>query len=275
MVRVIDVCSGKGGVGKTTLAANLGIALQRMGLRVALVDCNLTTSHLGLLFGIHAHPNTLNGYLRGESTFEQAIYTHFSGLKIVPASLRLGDLVDIDTGRLRDIVRATFIDYDVVILDSAPGLGREALIALGLADEVLFVAEPYMPSLVDVLKAKQLMDSVARLRGMNPRYLGIVLNRVRSKRFEISTEDAKDFTDLPVIGIIPEDESVLECANRRAMVSIADENSPASKAIYRLAGTLGGPHNDHIASAGNQEYGREGRLGRIFRFFASGLKRSP
>ena len=56
MVRVINICSGKGGVGKTTVAANLGAALQKFGRKVAVIDCNLTTAHLGLYLGIYSFP---------------------------------------------------------------------------------------------------------------------------------------------------------------------------------------------------------------------------
>jgi septum site-determining protein MinD len=73
LVRIIDVCSGKGGVGKTTVAANLGLALQNFGKKVAVVDCNLTTSHLGLLFGFHNYPITLNNFLKGEARMEDII----------------------------------------------------------------------------------------------------------------------------------------------------------------------------------------------------------
>jgi septum site-determining protein MinD len=152
MVRIIAVASGKGGVGKTTIAANLGLSLQRLGRRVVVVDCNLTTAHLGLMFGIYNYPVTLNNYLRDEARLENILYRHSSGLNIVPASLNLQDLVDIEVEDFKKSLKYTFSDYDFVILDSAPGLGREALISLQTADEILFVATPTIPSLVDILK---------------------------------------------------------------------------------------------------------------------------
>ena len=92
MARVIGIVSGKGGVGKTTLASNLGIALSKFGRNVTLVDCNVTTSHLGFYFGLYDYPVTLNQVLKGEASLESA--TYFSnGVKIIPASLELDDLV--------------------------------------------------------------------------------------------------------------------------------------------------------------------------------------
>ncbi|MEM5829348.1 MAG: cell division ATPase MinD [Candidatus Aenigmatarchaeota archaeon] len=236
MVRIIDVCSGKGGVGKTTIVANLGLALVELGKKVAIVDCNLTTPHLSLFFGTYSYPLTLNDFLRGEAKFEDIVYTHLFGLKIVPASLELKDLIDIDVGNLREKLRENFKDFDIVLLDSAPGLGREALIALQAADEVLFVANPLITSLIDVVKCNQLINSLHP----KPVAIGVVLNRVKKKTYEILVDEARQFTELPVIGTIPEDEKVLESTNKRTPVLISHKNSPASKSIFEIAAKLAG-----------------------------------
>jgi septum site-determining protein MinD len=236
MVRIIDICSGKGGVGKTTIAANLGIALQNFGKRIAVVDCNLTTSHLGLLFGIYSYDVTLNSFLRNEARFEDTIYTHFSGLKIVPASLELRDLIDVDVSNFKAKLKEVFRDFDIVLLDSAPGLGREALIALQAADEIIFVVNPYIPSLVDVVKCRNLIDSL----DPKPSISGVILNRVSKKRYEIPVEEIRQFTELPIIGTVPEDEIVLESTNNKTLATISKKNSPASKAIFEIAARLSG-----------------------------------
>ncbi|MEM5766627.1 MAG: cell division ATPase MinD [Candidatus Aenigmatarchaeota archaeon] len=236
MVRIIDVCSGKGGVGKTTIAANLGLALTQLGKRVVVVDCNLTTSHLGLLFGTYSYPLTLNNFLRGEVKLKDVVYVHPSGLRIVPASLELKDLIDVNITNFKEILREIFIDFDFVFLDSAPGLGKEALIPLQAADEILFVANPFLPSLVDIVKCKQLINSF----DSRPIVLGIVLNRVKKKSYEISSEEVRQFTELSVIGIVPEDEKVLESTNKRTLVLISHKNSPSSKAFFEIASKLAG-----------------------------------
>jgi septum site-determining protein MinD len=238
-VKIIDVCSGKGGVGKTTITANLAVALQKSGKRVAIVDCNLTTSHLSLLFGIYSFPLTLNDFLRNEARPEDVVYDHPSGMKIVPASLELKGIIDVDVSKLRDSLRRTFQDFDIVILDSAPGLGKEAMIALQTADEVIFVADPYIPSLVDVVKCKQLISIVES----KPSVVGIILNRVRKKKYEISTDEIREFTDLPIIGIIPEDENILECANKKCLVTVSRQNSPSSRAFFEIGNRLTGNIN--------------------------------
>jgi len=236
MVRIIDVCSGKGGVGKTTVASNLGIALQKFYKKVVVVDCNLTTSHLGLLFGLYSYPVTLNSFLKNESRLEDAVYTHHSGLKIVPASLDFRDIVNIDVSNFKEKLKLAFANYDIVLLDSAPSLGRESLIALQASDEALFVANPHVPSLVDVVKCHQLINTLEN----RPLPLGIILNRVRKKPYEIKLDEIKQFTELPVIGTIPEDEKIMESANKKTLVTISKQNSPSSIAFFEIASKIAG-----------------------------------
>src|SRR3972149_804170 len=107
MTRAIGIVSGKGGVGKTTLAINLAAALARhYNKRTALVDCNLTTSHISLYLGIYHKTTTLNHVLREERSMDEATHQHESGMKIVPASLSLSDLDGVDILKIKDRVRS-------------------------------------------------------------------------------------------------------------------------------------------------------------------------
>jgi septum site-determining protein MinD len=232
MVRIINICSGKGGVGKTTVAANLGAALHRFGRKVAVIDCNLTTAHLGLYLGIYSFPKTLNSFLRNEASLEEAIYVHSSGLSVVPASLQLKDLVDTDIEKLNSVIRDVFCNYDMVFLDSAPGLGKEAMIPLRISDETIFVANPFIPSAVDIAKYSTLPVS--------PKITGIILNRVKNKKYELTPDEIMSFTEIPVIGIIPEDENILKSANKRELAIVMNRNSQSSKAFFEIAAKLSG-----------------------------------
>ena len=234
MVRIIDICSGKGGVGKTTVAINLGVALQKFNKKVAVVDCNLTTSHLGLLFGLYSYPITLNSFLKNESRIEDAIYIHNSGLRIVPASLDFRDVVNIDLTDLKQKLKNAFADYDIVLLDSAPSLGKESLIALQASDEALLIANPHIPSLVDVIKCHQVISTVEN----RPMPLGIIVNRFRNKPYEIRLDEIRQFTELPIIGVVPEDEKIIESANKKTIVTISKKNSSSSKAFFEIAAKI-------------------------------------
>ncbi len=235
MVRIINICSGKGGVGKTTVAANLGYVLQKLGKKTVIIDFNLTTSHLALQFGFYDYQKTFNDFLRNEISLKESIYIHSSGLSIVPASLDLKDLINIDVANLKERIKETFEDYDFVLLDSAPGLGRESIVALKSCDEILFVANPYIPSLVDILKYLNLIKRFE----YKPNIIGIVLNKVKNKNFEIKKEEIQAAFGLPVIGIIPEDDSILEALNRRILVTML-KKSRASEALWKLGSKIAG-----------------------------------
>ena len=236
MVRIIDVCSGKGGVGKTTVAANLGVALQKFNKKIAVIDCNFTTSHLSLLFGMYSYPVTLNNFLRNESKIDDATYIHNSGLRIVPASLDFRDVVNVDANDLKQKLKNAFSNYDIVFLDSAPSLGRESLIALQASDEALFVANPHIPSIVDVVKCHQLINTLEN----RPSPIGIIVNRFRNKHYEIKPDEIKNFTNLPIIGLVPEDEKILEATNKKTLVTISKKNSSSSIAFFDIAAKLVG-----------------------------------
>lgn len=266
-MRIIAVASGKGGVGKTTLSANLAVTLRTLGKRVVIIDCNLTTSHLGLLFGINSYPVSFNDFLKGKLGLNDVLYTHYSGLHIIPASLNLEDMTGITAkpDYLKQTMRGVFATYDFVILDSAPGVGNEALLALLAADEVLFVSTPTIPALVDVVKTKDFLTRLHRRRSA----IGIVVNRVKGKNHEMSADEIRHFTDLPVVGVVPEDENVIKSENRRELIATSSPGSPASRAIYRIATRMAGVTNP-IYVPDDLYDGKRGFLRRLF----DGLKRT-
>jgi len=92
VVRTITVASGKGGTGKTTLTANLGIALAQHGYDVTIVDADITMANLELILGMEGLPVTLQNVLAGEARIEEAIYSGPGGVKVVPAGVSLEGL---------------------------------------------------------------------------------------------------------------------------------------------------------------------------------------
>ena len=89
MGRIISVASGKGGAGKTTFVCNLSAALSKLGKSVVAVDANLTTPNLGVHLGVPLYPITLQDVLSGEAKLKESIYSHKSGVKIIPADMTI------------------------------------------------------------------------------------------------------------------------------------------------------------------------------------------
>lgn len=251
MARVIGIVSGKGGVGKTTIAANLGLALSKFGKEVTLVDCNVTTSHLGFYFGLYEYPKTLNNVLKGETTLNEA--TYFSnGLKIIPASLNIEDLIGVDIWKLKESL--SFEGVDIALLDSSPGLGKEALSVLTACEEVIFVTIPYLPAISDVVKYSRLINQL----GVKP--LGIVLNMVTGHFHELTSSDIERLTGLPVISEVPFDRNVQKSLSLGKPLVLENPYSPASIEINKLAASLLG-----------EKYSFPSRFQRFFHFFKNSL----
>lgn len=233
MVRIIGIVSGKGGVGKTTVSLNLGAVLAKHHKKnVTLVDCNVTTSHLSLYLGMYYCPVTLNKVLRGENSVEESVHGHFSGMKIIPASLSLSDLEGIDITEIRDSLKNIFDKNDIIILDGSPGLGREAMAAIKASDELLYVTNPYIPFIMDIIRCQEVVNE------LNIKPLGIILNMVHGKGHEMTRHEIEELTKLKVISKIPFDTNVHKSLALKMPVTLYKPKSAASKEFFRLAADL-------------------------------------
>jgi septum site-determining protein MinD len=235
MTRFIGVVSGKGGVGKTTVVANLSTALTtKFNKQITVIDCNVTASHLSMHFGAHLHPYTLNHVLKNESTIEEAIFVHHTGVKVIPASMNLSDLIGIDISILDSKLKSLFGNDDFIFLDTAPGFGKEAISATKACNEVLIVATPDIPTLTDVIRGKKVLEEL----DIEP--LGIVLNKVTGKKFELTNKEIVKLTDLPVLAEIPFDLKIQESLAAKSPIVIHKEKSLSSIEFFKLASRLTG-----------------------------------
>ncbi len=234
MTRLILLTSGKGGVGKTTLTSNLAAALSDLGENVIAMDANLTTPNLGLQLGMHLVPRTLHDVLRGDTRLRDAIYPHPYGFKVIPASIGLNDLKGVDVGRLPEVSFNLLGKADYVIMDSAAGLGREALSALSASDEIMIVTNPDLPSVTDALKMLKLAQE-SRIK-----VIGTVVNRIKGNEHELSTGEIKDLLGISIIAEIPEDVNVAKSIAEKKPLIQYSPDSPAAVEIKRLATFLTG-----------------------------------
>ncbi len=231
-MRLIAVASGKGGVGRTTIVANLGIALAELGKSTIIVDAGLTTPDLALLFKLEKSVYTINDALAGEISFSEVLYTGPKGVKIAPAAVSLDQMRNAKPEYLPGLMRTVPEGTDFVIMDAPSGLRRETTAALRASREVLLITIPDMVSVSDCMKTRLISEFL----GLS--LIGIVLNRVRGEEFEINADEIESILNVPVIAQIPEDENVNRALNRGVPLMVLKPKSRAAMGIKELAKKL-------------------------------------
>ncbi len=234
MARIIVINSGKGGVGKTTTAINLGASLNKLNKEVIIVDANLNTPNIGLQLGAPIVPVTLNHVLKGKANIEDAIYEHHSGTKIVPSSLSVKELTKFNVKKLPEITQGLSKLCDYVIVDSAAGFGEEVMAVLESADEIIIVTNPEMPAVTDALKA------VKVAREMGKEINGVLVTRHADATYETPLRSSKSLLESEIIGVIPEDKSVKAALNLRDAVSHTHPRSKVAKKYLEIAKKVNG-----------------------------------
>jgi len=232
MKKIIVISSGKGGVGKTTTAINLGAAINKFGRDVIIIDANLTTPNIGIHLNSPEVPVTLNHVLLDKAEPFEAVYEHSSGLKVMPSSLSVRELKRIQPEKIKEF-RKDFRELgDYIIVDSAAGLGDEATAVIEIADELIFVTNPELPALTDCLKAIKIAEE------MNKKIKGIIITRVKRNDFETGPEVVKEMLEAPILGMIPEDKFMQESLKMKDAIVHTHPKSKAARAYKEIAAKI-------------------------------------
>lgn len=230
--RAIGVFSGKGGVGKTTTAVNLAAALALDFKRnVALVDTNISSSSLGFHLGMHYSPYNINHVLRGEVSIDKAVGIHHSGIKVLPASIKLQDSFT-KQYLLPKVVNYMSKYSEFVILDTAPSIGEETLWALRSVDEAVLVTTPDTPSVIEVIKLAKLANNY------NVKVLGIIINKYNKSG--VKPDEIANLCQAKILGIVPEDENVRKSIEKNTPIVHYRPYSKASLAFKEISSKISG-----------------------------------
>jgi septum site-determining protein MinD len=154
MRRVYAVASGKGGVGKTTTVANLGVVLAAGGHETVVIDADLGMGNLAGVLGTDADTGqTVHDVLSGSAGVADAVREGPAGLSVVPASNDLDDFAAADPANLSALLDG--IDAEIILVDTSAGLSHDSVEPLRVADEVLLVSTPTRGSLGDTAKTRE------------------------------------------------------------------------------------------------------------------------
>ncbi|MGC9132830.1 MAG: MinD/ParA family ATP-binding protein [Nanopusillaceae archaeon] len=232
MARVITISSGKGGVGKTFFSINLSRALSLLDLKTLLIDYNLTTPNVSINLGLGQEKNNIHKYLRGEVSIRKCIKKYKENFHIIPGSLNIEDLIDISAERLNEGVLKLYNDFDYIIIDSAAGIGKEALESLKSAEEVLIITNVEKSSLLDAYRLIKVLGK------LDIKVFGVVINKVKKKNIDYIKIER--FLGKEIVGIIHYDENVQKSMDYGIPLLDYDINSIASKDILEIAKEISG-----------------------------------
>ena len=238
-VRVIAITGGKGGVGKTNVAVNLGVALAQRGQRTMLLDADLGLANVDVLLGLQPR-RTLAQVMAGECDLKDVIVEGPGGLRVVPAASGVVGMANLPPSALGGLINAfgnLSGDLDVLLVDTAAGVSEGVMSFARAAQELLVVVCDEPASLAD---AYALIKLLSRQHGVSRfRVLANMVRRSRDGRelFAKLLTVCDQYLDvvLEFAGVVPFDEYLRKSVQRCRPVVDAFPRSPAAFALRQLA----------------------------------------
>jgi len=237
--RLITITSGKGGVGKTSVATNVAIEMALRGQRVVVFDADLSLANIDVLLGLRPRFN-LNHVVNGERTLSEVLVKGPHNIQIVPASSGVQALANLSreqidrlTGQFSRLER----NCDFLLIDTAAGISDNVMSFVHAADEVLIVTTPEPTAYTD---AYAMIKVISEQQA--PGEIGLVINMAQSRR-EAQNAAAgivlisKQFLQVGVkdYGYVPRDPEVPRAIRRQEAFTLYNPSAPASRSIRALA----------------------------------------
>ena len=233
MSKVYVITSGKGGVGKTTTTANLGVGLALQDKRVVLVDADIGLRNLDVVMGLENRiVYDIVDVIEGNCRLKQALIKdkRYSGLSLLPAA-QTKDKNSINPEQMQKLCDALRAEFDYVLIDCPAGIEQGFKNAIAGADKAIVVTTPEVSAVRDADRIVGLLESAEINEHM------LILNRIRIdmvKRGDMMTlEDVTDILAIDVLGIVPDDESIVISTNK-GEPCVTDKDSKAGQAFRNI-----------------------------------------
>jgi pilus assembly protein CpaE len=260
--KIITIFSTKGGVGKTTIAANLAVALQqKTGERVGVVDADLQFGDIALFLNLLPRVTVADlaresGSL-DESILEGYFTAHGDGVRVLAAPLRPEQAETVTGAHITAILKAMRSAFKYTIVDTSPAFSEHGLAALDMADIVLVVASLDLPTIKNVKLGLEILDSLE----YSPEKVRLVLNRTHSEG-GMDIREAEESLRRPFVVTLPSDgKTVVASVNRGIPFVVSNPDTAVAQSIFSLARSIAGGECQEQAPA---TAGVVGRLRRMF-----------
>ena len=239
MSEVIVITSGKGGVGKTTTTANLGVGLAKRGNKVVLIDTDTGLRNLDLLLGLENRiMYDLVDVVTGRVPYKKALVRHkkYETLFLLPTS-QIRDKNSINGQQLIDVCNEMRGKFDYILIDCPAGIEQGFKTAIAAADYAIVVTMPEVAAVRDADKI------IGELNRADKSHIKLIVNRIRSHMVDagdmMDMEDINDILAIDSIGQLPDDELVVISTNRGDPV-ISNKKSLAGQAYNNIVGRICG-----------------------------------
>jgi MinD-like ATPase involved in chromosome partitioning or flagellar assembly len=226
----IGILSIKGGVGKTTTTLALGSALAQQGKKVLLVDANFSAPNLAMHLGITNPRFSLYDVLQERANALGAIIETGYGFDLIAGNMLSNKVFYPHYMKLKSRIQHLKYHYDVILIDSSPSLDHETLAAMLASDKLLIVTTADHTTLACT------MHAVKIAKKKNVPIMGIILNRVYGKPFELSIEQIEHAAKVPVLAVVPHELGVLKALSE--MKPLGEKDSDAVIEYRKLAAAL-------------------------------------
>ena len=252
MAQVIVVTSGKGGVGKTTSSAAFATGLAQSGKKTVVIDFDVGLRNLDLIMGVERRVVfDIVNVISGEARLNQALIRdkRVDTLSILPAS-QTRDKDALTKEGVATIIEELSQEFDYILCDSPAGIEKGALLALYFADQAVIVTNPEVSSVRDSDRILGVLQSKSKRaeEKRDPVKEHLLVTRYDANRVEkgemLKLEDIQEILAIPLLGVIPESESVLKASNTGSPV-ILDEASNAGQAYKDAVSRFLGEDRPH------------------------------